>query len=76
MKMIHAVEEQHAEAADEAELLGQGGEDEVGLLFGQEVQLALRAQAKALAQKAAGAQGDLGLQDVVAVAGRVASPGP
>ncbi len=71
----HPVEEQDREAAQEAELLGQGREDEVGLFLGQEVELALRAQAIALAEEAAGAQGDLGLQDVVARCRRDRFPG-
>ena len=65
------IEQQHHDAADEAELLGQGGEDEVGALLRQEVELALGAQAEALAHQPAGAERDLGLDDVVAGAALV-----
>ncbi len=62
---------QDAEAAEEAELLGHGGEDEVGVLLGQEVELALGAQAEAFPQQAARTERDLALQDVIAGAGGV-----
>src|ERR1700721_1531587 len=45
------IEQQDGDAADEAELLGQRGEHEVGLLLGQEVERALGAGAKALPQE-------------------------
>ena len=61
-----------AERADEADLLGQHGEDEVGLLLRQEAQLALRALQEALAPDAARAERDLRLDDVVAGAERIA----
>ena len=57
--------------ADEAELLGQRGEDEVGVLLGQEVQPRLGALHVAAAGEAARAHGDLRLGDVVAGAERV-----
>ncbi len=66
------VDEDHPEPAQQAELLGQHGEDEVGLLLGQEVEVALRALQEAAAGDAAGAERDLRLQDVVAGAQRVA----
>jgi hypothetical protein len=59
--------------ADQPELLRDHGEDEVRLLLGQEVQVPLRALQEALAPEPAGAQRDLGLDDVVAGAQRVAS---
>ena len=57
---------QHGERADEPELFGHGGEDEVRVSLGQELQLALTAQAVPLAHYAARAEGNLGLDDVVA----------
>ena len=60
------VEQQDADAADEAVLLAEGGEDEVGVGNGQEVALGLGALVGALAPETAGADGDLGLQDLVA----------
>ena len=62
----------HGQAADEAEFLADHGEDEVGLFFRQEVEMALGALQEALAPHAAGAQGDVRLDDVVAGAERVA----
>ena len=53
---LHAVEDHHREqdqqrhGADKAELLAEVGADEVGLLFGQEVEPALRALQEALAR--------------------------
>ncbi len=58
-------------AADEAPLLGEHREDEVGVLLGQEVELVLRAVQVALAAEHARADGDLRLDDVVAGAERV-----
>ena len=52
--------------ADEAELLGQHREHEVGRLDGQEVALRLRAVGQALAHPAAGADRDLRLVELVA----------
>src|SRR3981081_920831 len=63
--------EQH-EGARHAPLLDEGGEDEVGLLLGQEVQRRLGALQETLAERAPGADGDLGLGDVVAGAQRIA----
>src|SRR5262249_33659172 len=51
---------------DEAELLRHAGEDEVGLLLRQVVQLGLAAEQEALAQEAARPERDLRLHDVVA----------
>ena len=62
---------QDGEGTDETELLGHRREDEISVFFGQEFQLALAAQAEPLAQEAAGAQGDLGLHDVIARARRI-----
>ena len=61
-----------ASAADQAEFLADHGEDEVGLLLRQEVQVALRALQEALAPHPARAERDLRLDDVVAGAERVA----
>jgi hypothetical protein len=47
-------------------LLAEGGEDEVGVRDGNEGSLSLRALAFALAPDAAGADGDFGLEDLVA----------
>ena len=62
----------HGEGADETELFGDCGEDEVGVFLGQEFKLALAAEAIALAQQTARAEGDLGLHDVIARARRIA----
>ena len=65
------VKHQQGKGPDEAEFLGQRGEDEVGVLFGQEVQPRLCALHIALARPAAGAQRDLRLGDVIARAKRI-----
>ena len=62
----------HGEAADEAEFLADHGEDEVGLFFRQEVEMALGALQEALAPHASRTQGDFRLDDVVAGAERIA----
>src|SRR3546814_2144432 len=62
---------QQGEAADQAELLRQHGEDEIGLLFRQEVQVALSALHEAFAGEGAGAEADHRLQRVIAGAQRV-----
>ena len=72
-----AAEDQEDEAGDQAqvagqaELLGVGGEDEVGGALGNELQVRLRALHEALAADAAGADGDHALDDVEALAQRV-----
>src|SRR5262249_17932414 len=66
------VKRQQRDTADKAEFLGQGGEDEVGLLFRQKAQMALRAVQKALAEQTSGAERDLRLQNVIAGAERIA----
>jgi hypothetical protein len=58
--------------AGQAELLGEGGEDEVGGALGDELQVRLRALHEALAGEAARADGDHALHDVEALAQRVA----
>src|SRR5260221_4319016 len=65
------IKSEQGDAADETELLGQHGEDEVGLLLGQEVEMALRAVQEALAEEPARAERDLRLQDVIAGAERI-----
>ena len=66
-------EEDHR--ADEAQLLAEDAEDVVGGLGAQVVELGLRAVRQALAEEPAGADADLGLEDVEAgaqgVLGRV-----
>ena len=61
----HAEEGEHADGADEAELLGHGGEDEVGLLLGHVAEIRLRPVPDARAEEAARADGVLGLLRVV-----------
>ena len=52
-------------------LLAERGEDEVGVLLGQEIELALGAEQEALAGHAARAERDLRLGDVIAGAQRI-----
>src|SRR5215475_3027345 len=66
------IEGQEAAAAEKAELLSQGREDEVGVLFRQKAQMALAAIEKTSAQKATRTQGDFRLQNVITGAERVA----
>src|SRR5213075_1149669 len=58
--------------ADEAPLLAEDGEDEGGVAGGEELQLRLRPLLEALSVNAAGADGDLGLRDLIAAPERVA----
>ena len=58
--------------AEQAELLADHGEDEVGRALGQELELRLAAVHPALAEHAARADRDLRLDDVIAGAERVA----
>ena len=53
------------ETADEPPLFGEDGKDEVRVLFGEEVQLALGPLEKAFAEEGAGPDGDLRLVDMV-----------
>jgi hypothetical protein len=57
--------------ADESEFLGQRGEDEIRVLFGQEVEAALRALHEAAPGPSPRAERDLALRDVIARAQRV-----
>src|SRR5205807_5336816 len=66
------IEREQADAANKAELFGQGREDEIGLLFRQEAQMALAAVEKASAEKTARAERDFRLQNVITGAERVA----
>src|SRR5437868_15217119 len=66
------IEREQADAADKAELFGQGREDEIGLLFREEAQMALAAVEKASAEKTARAERDFRLQNVINGADRVA----
>jgi hypothetical protein len=62
---------QQRQRAHQAELLAEGGEDEVGGALGDELQVGLRALHEALAGDAAGADRDHALDDVEALAQRV-----
>jgi hypothetical protein len=53
------VDSQHGERADQPEFLGEHREDEVCLLFRQEIEVALRALQQPLAEQATRAQCDL-----------------
>ena len=66
---------EQGEDAEQAEFLAQDSKDEVRIALGQELQLRLRAVRPALAEQAAGADGDFRLNDVVARAQRVAGRG-
>ena len=63
--------EQNQQLAEQAELLADDREDEVGRALRQEFELRLAAVHVALAEHAARADGDLRLDDVVAGAERV-----
>ena len=58
--------------AEQAPFLCHGGKNEIGVAFGQIVEMALRAVEKTLAEDPAGTDGDLRLGDVIACAERVA----
>ncbi len=60
-----AQEAKHDRRADEAKFLAGDGEDEVGVLHGQEVKLTLGAVVPALSHQPAVADRDLALVDVV-----------
>ena len=62
------IEPQYEEPADNAPLFGHGGKDEIGVAFGQIVEMALGAVAKPFAEYPARPDGDLGLGDMVACA--------
>ena len=64
-------QQQYACRTDEALLLAYGAEDEVGVFFGHEVVFDLRSLQEPLAEEAARADGDEGLQNVEALAERV-----
>ena len=63
---------QHGKRAHQAEFLGQHGVDEVGLLLRQEIEVPLGALQEALAPQPARTERDLGLDDVVTRAERIA----
>ena len=65
------VEHQQDQVADQAELLGEHREDEVGVALGDELEVRLGAVQPALAGQAAGAHRDGRLDDVIARAERV-----
>ena len=68
--------EEHADQhqrARETELLGDDGEHEIGLFFGQEIKLVLGAVQETLAPEAAGAERDFRLDDIIARAQRIAA---
>src|SRR3990172_7053396 len=60
------IEGKEKDSAQETHLLGEHGEDEVGVLLRQEIQLSLRALHEALAGNAAGADRDFRLEDMIA----------
>ena len=71
-EVITQVDSEQDQAADETPLLGEHGEGEVGVPFGEKGELRLGPLHEALAEKAAAADGDFRLDDVVAAAERVA----
>ena len=64
--------EEQRQPADQPPFLGHGGKDEVGVAFGQIVEVALRSVEEALAADAARPDRDLRLADVIAGAERIA----
>src|SRR5204863_6631802 len=66
------VEPEDDDHADEPPLFSEDGEDEVGVAGGDEAELSLRAALEALAVDAAGADGNLGLRDLVTLSERIA----
>jgi hypothetical protein len=60
------IKREQTKAAQHSELLGQHGEDKVGLFLGQEFQVGLRALQESATEQAARAQSDLRLDGVVA----------
>ena len=68
-----AEEHKHERAAEQAEFLDDHREDEVGVLFRQEVELALRALHPAATEQAGRPNRDLRLQHVIAGAERILS---
>jgi hypothetical protein len=59
--------------ADQSPFFGHGGKDEIGVAFGQIVEMALRAVEETLAEYPARSDRDLGLGDMIACAERVIS---
>lgn len=66
------VEKQNKGAAHHAEFFRECGKDKVGMFFGEEIQVALGAGKKTFAPDAAGAEGNFGLNNMVAGSLRVA----
>ena len=65
------VEEQQERRPDEAEFFADDGENEVGMVLRQEVQLALRSVEEPFAEEHARPDGDFRLDDVIAGAQRI-----
>jgi len=61
-----AIECEEYENADKSPFFGEGGKDEVGLVFWQELQARLGAVAHPFSEKTSGADGDLRLIGVIA----------
>src|SRR3954447_6946468 len=66
------VEAEDDHDADEAPFLAERGEDEIGVMRRKEVELCLGALPESFSVNAAGADGDLGLRNLVALAERIA----
>ena len=62
----------HEQSADQPPFLCHGGEDEIGMAFGQVIEMALRSLQIALAADTARSDRDLGLADMIAGAQRIA----
>ena len=66
------IQREHDADADEAPLLAEDGEDEVGVAGGEVLEVDLRPVQESFAGDAAGAGGDLGLHHLIAGAERIA----
>ena len=68
----HRESAKHHDPPQETPFFRHGGEDEIGMRFGQVVEMALRTLVEALARETARTDGDLRLGDVIAITQRVA----
>src|SRR5699024_12443494 len=66
------IQDQQPEYAEKTAFLGENRKNEIGVGFGQKVEVALGAIEPALAEQTAGADRDLALNDVIAGACRIA----
>ena len=66
------VQRQQRQHAEQSEFLAHDREDEIRITLGKEFELCLRAVGPAFAKQSPGADGDLGLDDVVAGPQRIA----